>query len=121
MFAFFYEESFRRRDINDYTYLLTSNCLYVSVCKADDNQKKADRLYELKMKELDQRACELQHAEEDCRRAIVSATKNYNLAQVSFVSLYFTFIFSRTLQLHCKFRYCRKMLSSIIYRDASVL
>ena len=50
--------------------------------KADDNQKKADRLYELKMRELDQRACELQHAEEDCRRAINEATKNYNLAQV---------------------------------------
>ena len=52
------------------------------VCKAEDNQKKADRLYELKMRELDQRACELQRAEEDCRRAINEATKNYNVAQV---------------------------------------
>jgi len=60
------------------------------VCKAEDNQKKADRLYDLKMKELDQRACELQHAEEECRNAIGEATKNYNLAQVSFV---FFFIF----------------------------
>lgn len=49
--------------------------------QAEDNQKKADRLYELKMRELDQRACELQRAEEDCRRAINEATKNYNVAQ----------------------------------------
>jgi len=39
-------------------------------------------LYELKMRELDQRSCELQRAEEECRRAINEATKNYNLAQV---------------------------------------
>ena len=52
--------------------------------QAEDNQKKADRLYELKMKELDVRACELQLAEEQCRRAIVEATKNYNVAQVFF-------------------------------------
>jgi len=50
--------------------------------QADDNQKKADRLYELKMRELDERACELQRAEEDCRRAINEATKSYNVAQV---------------------------------------
>jgi len=56
--------------------------LSVSLSQADDNQKKADRLYELKMRELDQRACELQHAEEECRRAINEATKNYNRAQV---------------------------------------
>jgi hypothetical protein len=49
--------------------------------QADDNQKKADRLYELKMRELDQRACELLMAEEACRRAINEATKDYNLAQ----------------------------------------
>lgn len=48
--------------------------------QADANQKKADRLYELKMKELDQRACELQAAEEACRRAINSATSDYNKA-----------------------------------------
>ena len=51
--------------------------------QADDNQKKADRLYELKMRELDQRACELEQAEMDCRRAINRATKDYNMAQVT--------------------------------------
>jgi len=61
----------------------------VCLCKADDNQKKADRLYELKMRELDERACELQHAEEECRKAINEATKSYNVAQVS--SLLFVF------------------------------
>jgi len=60
--------------------------LCVSACQAEDNQNKADHLYELKMRELDQRACELQHAEEECRRAINEATKNYNLAQV-FISI----------------------------------
>ena len=49
---------------------------------AEDAQKRADRLYELKMKELDQRAMELAEAEEKCRRAIDSATKDYNRAQV---------------------------------------
>jgi vacuolar-type H+-ATPase subunit I/STV1 len=49
--------------------------------QAEDNQKKADRLYELKMRELDQRACELQTAEEACRKAITEATKDYNKAQ----------------------------------------
>jgi len=44
------------------------------------NQNKADHLYELKMKELDQRALELQKAEEGCRRAINTATKDYNEA-----------------------------------------
>lgn len=44
------------------------------------NQEKADRLYELKMKELDQRAMELQKAEEDCKRAINMATTDYNQA-----------------------------------------
>lgn len=48
--------------------------------QADDNQKKADYLYELKMKELDQRACDLQDAEDGCRRAINSATADYNRA-----------------------------------------
>lgn len=46
------------------------------------NQNKADRLYELKMKELDQRACELGKAEDDCRKAINEATSDYNQALV---------------------------------------
>lgn len=48
--------------------------------QAEENQRKADQLYELKMKELDQRACELQKAEDDCRRAINNATRDYNEA-----------------------------------------
>jgi len=48
--------------------------------QAELNQKKADRLYDLKMRELDERACELQAAEEACRRAINSATADYNKA-----------------------------------------
>ncbi|XP_048742780.1 RIB43A-like with coiled-coils protein 2 [Ostrea edulis] len=48
--------------------------------QAERNQNTADRLYDLKMKELDQRAMELAKAEEDCRRAINVATKDYNNA-----------------------------------------
>ena len=47
------------------------------------NQKEADRLYELKMRELDQRAMELQEAERQCRNAINLAQKDYNAALVS--------------------------------------
>ncbi|VDP30745.1 unnamed protein product [Schistosoma curassoni] len=36
------------------------------------------RLYDLKRRELDQRACELQKAEEQCRRAINVAMQRYN-------------------------------------------
>jgi tRNA A37 threonylcarbamoyladenosine synthetase subunit TsaC/SUA5/YrdC len=54
--------------------------------QAEANQKKADRLYELKQKELDQRAMELAKAEEDCRKAIQEATKDYNKALVSILS-----------------------------------
>ena len=49
---------------------------------AKRNQDAADRLYDLKMKELDQRAMELQSAEESCRRAINMATTDYNKALV---------------------------------------
>lgn len=48
--------------------------------QAEENQKAADRLYELKMRELDQRAMELADAEEKCRKAINDATKDYNHA-----------------------------------------
>lgn len=43
-------------------------------------QREADRLYDLKRRELDQRACELAQAEEACRRAINLATSDYNNA-----------------------------------------
>ncbi|XP_046363465.1 RIB43A-like with coiled-coils protein 2 [Haliotis rufescens] len=48
--------------------------------QAKRNQDMADRLYELKMRELDQRALELQDAEEQCRRAINHSTKDFNAA-----------------------------------------
>ena len=44
------------------------------------NQKHADRLYDLKARELDERACELAKAEADCRRAINMAHKDFNEA-----------------------------------------
>ncbi|CAH8825717.1 unnamed protein product [Trichobilharzia szidati] len=46
--------------------------------RAEKAQKEADRLYDLKRRELDQRACELQKAEEQCRRAINVALERYN-------------------------------------------
>ena len=51
--------------------------------QADLNQKKADNLHDLKRKELDERAMELQRAETAARRAINTATKDYNKALVS--------------------------------------
>ncbi|CAH8451673.1 unnamed protein product [Schistosoma bovis] len=46
--------------------------------RAENAKKEADRLYDLKRRELDQRACELQKAEEQCRRAINIAMQRYN-------------------------------------------
>lgn len=48
--------------------------------QAKANQKYADHLFELKAREMDQRACELAQAEADCRRAINMATKDMNNA-----------------------------------------
>ena len=45
-------------------------------------QKLADKLYDFKQMELDKRARELQKAEEECRRAINTAVKDYNDALV---------------------------------------
>ena len=45
-------------------------------------QKKADRLYELKACEMDQRATELAIEEEATRRALNEALRDYNLALV---------------------------------------
>ena len=42
----------------------------------------ADKLYDFKQMELDQRARDLQKAEEECRRAINAAVKDYNDALV---------------------------------------
>ena len=53
--------------------------------QAKRNQEAADQLYDLKQKELDQRAMDLQSAEENCRKAINMAQAAYNDALVSFV------------------------------------
>ncbi|XP_072027489.1 LOW QUALITY PROTEIN: RIB43A-like with coiled-coils protein 2 [Amphiura filiformis] len=45
---------------------------------AEVRQKEADRLHDLHRREMDQRACELAKAEEDCKRAINDAVKDYN-------------------------------------------
>lgn len=42
----------------------------------------ADKLYDLKQIEMDKRALDLARAEEECRRAINSAVKDYNDALV---------------------------------------
>lgn len=47
-----------------------------NIAKMQD--KMANKLYDYKQMELDQRARELQKAEEECRRAINSAVKDYN-------------------------------------------
>merc|ERR1712154_515293 len=46
--------------------------------QAKRNQEAADQLYDLKQKELDQRAMDLQSAEENCRKAINMAQAAYN-------------------------------------------
>jgi hypothetical protein len=45
-------------------------------------QNMANKLYDLKQMQMDQRAMDLQKAEEECRRAINSAVKDYNDALV---------------------------------------
>jgi len=51
---------------------------------ARQHQQAADQLFYAKQIELDQRAIELQRAEEQCRRDINKSTRNYNDALVSF-------------------------------------
>jgi hypothetical protein len=51
--------------------------------RAEQQQQAADRLFYAKQNDLDQRSVELQRAEEECRRAINEALKNYNDALVS--------------------------------------
>ncbi|XP_060080955.1 RIB43A-like with coiled-coils protein 2 [Ylistrum balloti] len=48
--------------------------------QAKRNMDQANRLYELKMRELDQRAMDLANSEDECRRAINMAVKDYNQA-----------------------------------------
>lgn len=50
---------------------------------AQKRQEEADRIYDLHRREMDQRACDLAKAEEECRRAINEATRDYNKALVN--------------------------------------
>ncbi|XP_039269383.1 RIB43A-like with coiled-coils protein 2 [Styela clava] len=49
--------------------------------EAQKQQKYADKLYDMKRVELDQRAIELDDAEKECRRQIEKARKEFNQAQ----------------------------------------
>ena len=51
--------------------------------RAHNQQRAADQLFYAKQNELDQRAVELQRAEEQCRRDINKSVRNYNDALVS--------------------------------------
>ncbi|CAF3994469.1 unnamed protein product [Rotaria sp. Silwood1] len=51
--------------------------------RTQQQQQAADRLFNAKQNELDQRSVELQRAEEECRKAINESIKNYNDALVS--------------------------------------
>ena len=51
--------------------------------RAQQQQQAADHLFSAKQNELDQRAMELQRAEEQCRRDINKSVRNYNNALVS--------------------------------------
>ena len=53
--------------------------------RARQQQDSADRLFYAKQNELDQRAVQLQRAEEECRRAINQSMRDYNEALVRFV------------------------------------
>lgn len=52
--------------------------------RAQQHQHAADHLFYAKQIELDQRAIELQRAEEQCRRDINKSVRHYNDALVSF-------------------------------------
>jgi len=49
--------------------------------RADQQRDYADHLYQLKQVELDQKGLDLQNQEIECRRAVTSATKEFNLQQ----------------------------------------
>jgi hypothetical protein len=55
--------------------------------RAQLQQQAADRLFDAKQNELDQRSVELQHAEEECRKAINESVRNYNDALVSLMMI----------------------------------
>lgn len=51
--------------------------------RLEDEENHSNHLYELKACELDQRTVELAMAEEETRRALNTATREYNKALVS--------------------------------------
>lgn len=59
--------------------------------RANQQQNAADQLFYAKQNELDQRAIELQRAEEQCRRDINSSVRHYNDALVSQIKLHTSF------------------------------
>jgi hypothetical protein len=62
--------------------------------RAQQQQQAADQLFYAKQNELEQRAIELQRAEEQCRRDINKSVRNYNDALVSQTNLRTKFFFS---------------------------
>jgi len=61
--------------------------------RAQQQQQAADQLFYAKQNELEQRAIELQRAEEQCRRDINKSVRNYNDALVSQTNLRTKFFF----------------------------
>lgn len=61
--------------------------------RAQQQQQAADQLFYAKQNELDQRAMELQRAEEQCRRDINKSVRSYNHALVSQIELRRTRLF----------------------------
>jgi len=55
--------------------------------RAQQQQQAADQLFSAKQQELDQRAIELQRAEEQCRRDVNKSVRDYNDALVSQTNL----------------------------------
>lgn len=49
--------------------------------RADQQRDYSDHLYQLKQIELDQKGLDLQRKEAECRRAVTSATKDFNIQQ----------------------------------------
>ena len=49
--------------------------------RADQQRDYSDHLYQLKQIELDQKGLDLQNQETECRRAVTSATKQFNIQQ----------------------------------------
>ncbi len=77
-------------------------------------QAMANKLYDFKQFELDARARALQQAEDDCRRAINAATKDYNeaLVRLGLASKKLFQLFFKELLAYSNVRECRKKRSS---------